>query len=61
MNNNKDSKIENSLPVNIDQIRCDAFEAGFLAVYSGDYPQQALRNAQLQFNAQSYLAVTAKV
>jgi hypothetical protein len=48
MNNNKDSKIENSLPVNIDQIRCDAFEAGFLAVYSGDYPQQALRNAQLR-------------
>jgi len=36
MNNNKDSKIENSLPVNIDQIRCDAFEAGG-AVSSREY------------------------
>ena len=38
MNNNKDYKIENSLPVNIDQIRCDAFEAGLPAASAAKCP-----------------------
>ena len=64
MKEDKDSK-----SVNIDKIKVEAFAAGFLALYSKlteeqrdmfNHPDLALRNAQLQFNAQSYLAETAK-
>jgi len=45
----KDMK-EDEQRENIDQVKKNAFEEGFLAGYSGGYPVTALRNALKQFN-----------